>query len=124
VYFWSLHRPAAMPPPVVFVIGLLFDLLGYLPLGAGVLSLLIVHGVALHWRSALMRQGFLWAWLAFAGVAAGAALMGWALTALLSFRLLPAGPALFQAVLTIALYPALAVVFVRAHRTIADPERA
>ena len=28
VCFWSLFRPAAMPPPVVFVIGLLFDLLG------------------------------------------------------------------------------------------------
>jgi rod shape-determining protein MreD len=124
VYFWSLHRPAAMPPPVVFVIGVLFDLLGYLPLGVGVLSLLIVHGVALRWRSALMRQGFLLGWLAFGGVAVGAALLGWVLTALLSFRLLPVGPALFQAVLTIALYPALVVVFVRAHRTIADPELA
>ena len=91
VYFWSLHRPAAMPPPVVFVVGLLFDLLGYLPLGVGVLSLLIMHGVALRWRSVLMRQGFLPGWLAFAGVAVCAALLGWALTALLSFRLLPVG---------------------------------
>jgi rod shape-determining protein MreD len=124
VYFWSLHRPAAMPPPVVFVVGLLFDLLGYLPLGVGVLTLLIVHGVALRWRSVLTLQGFLPGWLAFAGVAVGAALLGWALTALLSFRLLSVGPALFQAVLTFALYPALAVVFVRADRTIADPERA
>jgi rod shape-determining protein MreD len=124
VYFWSLHRPGAMPPPVVFVIGLLFDLLGYLPLGVGVLSLLIVHGVALRWRGALMRQGVLPAWVAFAGVAVGAALLGWGLTALLSFRLLPVGPALFQAVLTIALYPALAILFAGAHRTIADPERA
>ena len=124
VYFWSLFRPAAMPPPVVFLIGLLFDLLGYLPLGVGVLTLLIVHGVALRWRGALTRQGFLSVWLAFAGVATGAALLGWALTALLSFRLLPLGPALFQAVLTTALYPALAILFVRAHRTIADPERA
>ena len=124
VYFWSLHRPAAMPPPVVFVIGLLFDLVGYLPLGVGVLSLLIVHGLALRWRSGLTSLGFVPAWLAFAGIAAGAALVGWALTALLSFRLLPFGPALFQAVLSIALYPALAIVFTGAHRTIADPGRA
>jgi rod shape-determining protein MreD len=124
VYFWSLHRPAAMPPPAVFVIGLLFDLLGYLPLGVGVLSLLIVHGVALRWRGALTGRGFLWAWLAFTGIAVGAALLGWGLTALLSFRLLPVGPALLQTVLTVALYPALAVVFAGAHRTIADPERA
>jgi hypothetical protein len=31
---------------------------------------------------------------------------------------------LFQAVLTAALYPALAILFVQAHRTVADPERA
>jgi rod shape-determining protein MreD len=124
VYFWSLHRPAAMAPPVVFVIGLLFDLLGYLPLGVGVLSLLIVHGLALRWRGALTGRGFLPAWLAFAGIAVGAALLGWAMTASLSFRLFSVAPALFQAVLTIALYPALAILFVRAHRTIADPERA
>ncbi len=51
VYFWSLFRPGAMPPPVVFLIGLLFDLLGYLPLGVGALTLLIVHG----WRCAGAR---------------------------------------------------------------------
>ena len=59
VYFWSLFRPAAMPPPVVFLIGLLFDLLGYLPLGVGPLTLLVVHGFALRWRPVLTRAGFL-----------------------------------------------------------------
>ena len=113
-----------MPPPVVFLIGLLFDLLGYLPLGVGALTLLAVHGLALRWRRLLTRQGFLSVWLAFAAFAAGAAALGWVLTALLSFRLLPLGPALFQAVLTAALYPALAVLFIRAHRSVADPERA
>ncbi len=124
VYFWSLFRPAAMPPGVVFVIGLLFDLLGYLPIGVGVLTLLIVHGLALRWRRVLTNQGFMSVWLAFAGFAMGAAALGWLLTAALSVRVLPAAPALFQAVMTAALYPALAVLFIQAHRTIADPERA
>jgi rod shape-determining protein MreD len=124
VYFWSLFRPAAMPPPVVFLIGLLLDLLAYMPLGVDVLTLLVVHGLALRWRHVLVRVGFLAVWLAFAALAAGAALLGWMLTALLSFRLFPLAPALFQAVLAIALYPALAALFVHAHRTIANPERA
>ena len=70
--------------------------------------------------------GFLAVWLAFAAFAAGAAALGWVLTALLSFRLLPIGPALFQAVLTAAVYPALAVLFIRAHRWSAEsaPDRA
>jgi rod shape-determining protein MreD len=124
VYFWSLHRPAALPPPVVFLIGLLLDLEGYLPLGVGVLSLLIIHAIAVRWRDPLLRQGFVLNWLAFAGIAVGIALLGWTLTALLSVRLLPVAPAMFQAVLTAALYPALAMLFAGAHRTIADPERA
>ena len=124
VYFWSLFRPAAMPPPVVFVLGLLLDLLGYLPMGVGVLTLLLVHGLALRWRRVLTRLGFLPVWLVFAGFAIGAAVLDWALIALLTFRLVPVAPALFQAVLTAALYPALAILFIQAHRTIADPERA
>ncbi len=63
-------------------------------------------------------------WLAFAGFAAGAAVLGWTLTSVLSFRLLPLGPALFEALLAAALYPALAILFIRAHRSVADPERA
>ena len=124
VYFWSLFRPGAMPPPVVFLVGLLFDLLGYLPLGVGTLTLLTAHGLAVRWREVLMRQGFVSAWLAFAGFAVGAAALGWVLTAVLVFCLLPVGPALFQALLTAALYPALAIPLIRADRTVADPERA
>jgi len=124
VYFWSLFRPAAMPPPVVFAIGLLFDLLGYLPIGVGVLTLLIVHGIALYMRPLLTRLGFLPVWLVFCAIAVGASAFDWSLTALITFRLLPLAPAVFEAVLTTALYPALAVLFIRAHRTVADPERA
>ncbi len=124
VFFWSLFRPAAMPPPVVFLVGLLFDLLGCVPLGVGPLTLLVVHGLTMRWRRGLSARNFLTVWLVFTGFAAGAATLGWVLTALLSFRLLPTGPALFEALLAAALYPALALAFMGAHRAIADPEHA
>jgi rod shape-determining protein MreD len=124
VWFWSLFRPASMPPAVVFVLGVLFDLLGYLPLGVGVLMLLLAHGVAVLGRRWLLRQGFASVWLVFASVAALATGVGWALTSLLLWRLMPADAALFEFALCIALYPALAVLFGRAHRSVADPERA
>jgi rod shape-determining protein MreD len=123
VYFWSLFRPAALPPPVVFLLGLLLDLLGYLPIGAGVLTMLILHGLVLRWRRALARRGFVVVWLALASLGMGAACLIWALASLLALRLMPVGPALFQAVLTGALYPGLAMLLTGAHRTIADPER-
>jgi rod shape-determining protein MreD len=124
VFFWSLFRPASMPPPVVFLLGLFVDLLDYAPVGVSVLTLLIVHGLALRWRRTLVRQGFLLVWLSFLGVAAGAAVLQWALNSVLMFHLLPPGPGLFQAALAAGVYPALAVLLTRAHQTLADPWRA
>jgi rod shape-determining protein MreD len=123
VYFWSLYRPASLPPPVVFVIGLLLDLLGYLPIGVGVLTLLIVHGIVLRSRRSLTQQGFVLVWLALLCLGSVAAALIWALSSLLNFQLMPAGPGAFQALLTAALYPALAMTLTGAHRTIAAPER-
>ena len=119
VFFWSLFRPASMSPPIVFVLGLLSDLLGLAPPGISVLVLLIVHGLAVRWRS-LAAQGFLVVWLAFVAVAAGGAALGWLLTSVLTLRLLPGPPALFQFGLTAGLYPLLALVFTAAHRGLAD----
>ena len=60
----------------------------------------------------------------FLTVAAGAAVLEWALTSLLTFRLLPPLPGAFQAGLAAGLYPLLALLLVRAHQTLAEPERA
>jgi rod shape-determining protein MreD len=125
VWFWSLYRPASFPPPVVFIVGLLLDLLGYLPLGVGVFTLLCVHGVATslrRWR--LAPRGFAWIWSLFAVVACAASLLMWLLMMLLSFRLLPPKPTVFLAILTIAIYPVLAVPFAATLRSVANPERA
>lgn len=124
VFFWSLFRPASMPPPAVFLLGLLSDLLGLEPPGINVLTLLITHGLAVRWRRVLTGQGFLVVWLAFVAVAAGASALEWLMTSLLTFRLLPGSAALFQFALTAGLYPMLATLFTQAHRGLANPDQA
>jgi rod shape-determining protein MreD len=124
VWFWSLFRPAAMAPPVVFLIGLLLDLLGFLPPGVGALTMLTTHGIARWLRRFLARQGFTVVWLIFITVACGIAAMNWALVSLLTFSLVPVGPVLFQAGLAAAMYPAVAIPLMFAHRSIADPDQA
>jgi rod shape-determining protein MreD len=124
VFFWSVFRPAAMPPPVVFALGVLADLLGFAPLGVRVLILLLVHGLAVGSRRELARQPFLLVWLVFVAIAGGAAALEWGFDSLLSLRLLPSAPAIFEFALTAALYPPLASLFTRAHRGIAAWERA
>jgi len=124
VWFWSVFRPNALPPPVVFLIGLLMDLLGYLPLGIGVFTLLAVHGVAVSMRRSLSQHGFAWIWAVFGAVAGAASLLLWLLVMLLTFRLLSPNPAIFLAALTVSIYPVLAIPFAGAHRSIANPDRA
>jgi rod shape-determining protein MreD len=118
VWFWSLVQPDHLPPPMVFLIGLLLDLLGYLPLGVGVLTLLCVHGVALMLRRFLAQRGFLWIWLLFALVATVASLLIWLLVMLLTLRVFSVGPAIFLATLAIAIYPLVALPLAAAQRSI------
>ena len=124
VFFWSLFRPSGMPPLAVFLIGLLLDLLGWLPLGIGVVTLLTVHAFCLHWRRGLARPGVPddLARLRRLRVRRGGDHVGAGRPARAAAA--PVGPALFQAVLTTALYPALAIPFAHAHRDVAAPERA
>ncbi len=124
VFFWSVFRPASMPAAVVFALGLLSDLLGLGQLGVGVLTLLFTHGLAWRFRRALAGRGFLLVWLAFIGVAAGAAGLGWLLTSVLLLRPVSASAALFQFGLTAGAYPLLSTVFTWAHRGLADPDQA
>ena len=124
VWFWSLFRPEAMAPPVVFAIGLLLDLIGFLPLGVGPVTLLTTHGIAHRLRRFLSRQGFTVVWLIFIAVACGIAGMNWVLVSLLTFSIVAPGPVLFQAGLAAAMYPAVAIPLMLAHRSFADPDLA
>jgi rod shape-determining protein MreD len=115
VFFWSVFRPAAIPPPAAFGLGMLQDLLTLAPLGSGVVILLLVHGLAVHWRRFLARQSFLFVWLTFCGFAAGAAGLGFLLQAVLGWRMPAPTSGLLELALTIGLYPALALLLTRAH---------
>jgi rod shape-determining protein MreD len=123
VFFWTLFRPASVPPPLVFLIGLLADLLGEMPIGSDVLVLLLTQLLVVRSRRYLPMKGFLFVWLVFVAVAAVAAALQWALACLMNWAIYPPIAALFQFLLAAGLYPLLATGFIQAHRTIAAPER-
>jgi rod shape-determining protein MreD len=124
VFFWSVFRPAGLPPPAVFGIGLLQDLLTQAPLGSSVLVLLICQGIALRWREFLARLSFLMIWLIFIAVALGAAVLSWALQCVLNLQLLPPAPALYGVGLTAGLYPTLSYILARVHQVMRQAEGA
>ncbi len=124
VYFWSVYRPASMPPRAAFALGLLADLLGPEPPGVTMLTLLALNGTAVRLRTPLLRQGFLRIWLVFVAAAAAASFAEWAMISALDLRVQPPLPGLFTWGLAAGLYPLIAAALIRLHRGLAAPERA
>jgi len=124
VYFWSLYRPSSLPAPVVALTGLLLDLLGISPLGLWAVLLLVLQGATLASRRHLIPQFFLLNWLVFTAFAATASAAAWAAQSILTLSILPLFPLAAQLLAAAGLYPALAALFIRAHRGPAAAELA
>jgi len=119
VYYWAVHRPTALPAPVVFLIGVLADFFGLAPLGVGTLVLLISYSGTVSQRRHLMGQHFLVVWWGFMMVSAAAFFIAWAASSVLSVHLVDARPAFFSYLVTLGTYPLIALLLARVQRTFA-----
>jgi rod shape-determining protein MreD len=118
VYYWAVHRPTVLPAFAVFVLGLMSDLLGAAPLGVGTAVLLGVYAITGTQRRFILGQSFLGVWTVFMIICAGAFTVTWALSSLLAGTMIDARPAVFAAVLNVAIYPAMGFVFAHAQRSL------
>ncbi len=124
IFFWSLYRPAALPAPVIVIVGLLLDLLGFSPLGLWAVLLLSLKGLILLGRRRLLPLSFMFIWLVFCAAAAALSAIAWAVQSALYLSMLPTLPLAAQILTSIFLYPALTALFIRAHRGAAAVELA
>lgn len=124
VFFWTLYRPAALPAPMVAVLGVLLGLLGDAPLGLWAVLLLLEQAMIGAVRKPLLRQGFLVVWTVFAGFAVVITGLEWACRVCLDLTLLSPSPIVLQGALAVLFYPLLAMPFARAHAGAAAPEQA
>ncbi len=124
VFFWSLYRPTSFPAPVVAVTGLLLDLLNLSQLGIWAVLLLLLQGATLAARRRLAPSGFFLNWAAFTGLATLLSALFWAAQSLLTLTLLSLVPLAVQILTCAGIYPAMAALFIRAHRGAAASELA
>lgn len=109
VYFWSIYRPVMMPPVLIVVIGVAFDLISGQPyLGVTAFIMLVVQWIIRDQRLFLMAQPFVMIWLGFAFTCLCAALAEWAIFCLLSFKVVTILPVFAEAGLSILTFPAIA----------------
>ncbi len=116
VFFWTIYRPAFLPPASVFVIGLLQDLLSGGPTGLWPAIYLILQYVVLSQRSYFHGREQQVVWLGFAVAAMIASVILWLVTSLINGALMPIGGLAFQMAATIATYPLFAAAFWRLYR--------
>jgi rod shape-determining protein MreD len=111
LHFWTVARPGLIPAPLVFLTGILLDLLTGAPLGFWALGLLAVSATARTLRGQLLGADI---WRRLLGVAASVAVVS--LAALVAFGAAgrpfePTWVQLVQLILTVLTYPLLEAVF-------------
>lgn len=116
LFYWVIHRPDLLRPVVVFIVGLLQDLIGGTPIGMTPMVLMLAYWLLITQRRFFLGRSFLMLWIGFALVATGAAAVQWAVFALMTASLLDARPVLVQALLGVALFPLMAWLLQRLHR--------
>ncbi|MGH6719049.1 MAG: rod shape-determining protein MreD [Alphaproteobacteria bacterium] len=113
VFFWSVRRPELMTPTMVFLAGLVDDVLGGTPLGLGALVLLLVRWLVVSQRRVFLGKPFALMWWGFAIVAMAAVTMAWLVGGVARGALIPAGSIAVQLALTMIAFPAVVWVFGR-----------
>jgi rod shape-determining protein MreD len=123
VYHWSIYRPEHMPYAIVFGIGLLLDLLTTAPgsvVGLTPLLLMTVRSMVLGQRRFFAGRSFPLVWWGFAIVVAAVDVLSWLIDSGLNGSLIEPRSMAFQAVLTIACFPLLTLLFARVQRLTAS----
>lgn len=108
IYHWAIFRPRLLPASVVFLIGLLHDVLSGAPVGVNALVFVAVYGAVLSQKKFFTGKSFAILWLGFALIAAGAMALSWIAVSLLNVTLVEPRTAVFQYLLTLGLFPTVA----------------
>jgi len=117
VFYWTLYRPTLMPPVVILLVGLLFDLMNpVMPVGTHAASYLLVAGILKPRRRSLMGQPFVVIWAGFAVAVLIDLLFKWFALSILSPADLTFTMILFNGFITMLSFPLVVMVLTLVHR--------
>ena len=70
IFYWTIYRPDLVPPVVLFLIGLIDDVVMGTPLGLMASVFLFAYGITLAQRQFFIRKPFYVTWLGFSIISA------------------------------------------------------
>ncbi|NQU60425.1 MAG: rod shape-determining protein MreD [Rhodospirillales bacterium] len=116
IYHWAIYRPHLLPAYAVFLIGILQDILTGTPIGVNAFVFLLAYGAVLSQKSFFLGKSFFILWLGFSLIAAVAAVISWMAISLLNVTLVEPKTVVFQYLMTLGFFPAVAWAFLRWQR--------
>jgi rod shape-determining protein MreD len=117
MFHWTVYRPDLLPLSAVFASGLLVDLLNGTPyVGLSALVFLLARAAVMGQRKLFVNRSFTIVWLGFLVLATGVFVLLWGLVSAIHGAVIDLRPFIFQAVLTVACYPAASYVLARIQR--------
>jgi len=105
VFHFGLFRAQYLPNWLALLFGLLIDVVSGGPLGVNALAFLCVRYFVDANQRFLIDKPFLFIWFGYALVSAIAVALCWSLSALLMWQPIDPRPAMFQYLMSLAIYP-------------------
>ncbi len=116
VFYWTIFRPGLLATPVVFILGLLMDIVSGWPPGVSALLLVCVQWVTLAQRKFFMGQSFVTIWWGYLLISIIVGVFQWVVFSLFALDWLPVVPVLAGMLLGGLLFPFVAVPLYLVHR--------
>ena len=115
-HYWSARRPALLPVPLIFGVGLTVDILTHLPLGYTALLALVVSGIAPLEAWASGRSTAIGRAAVFAVAMCVAAMLAWTIAAVYNGVRPDSWPFMVAALTSICLYPIMTLALMSIDR--------
>lgn len=122
VYYWAIYRPDLLRPFAVFFLGILNDIIHFLPLGLSSILFISVYQLALSQRRYFIKQIFFMLWVGFGVIVFLAAFASWCAMSLYEHTFLPVTPVLMQSTISLAIFPIPAWILIKIQRTFLSQE--
>lgn len=116
VYYWSIHRPDLFTPLAAFLLGLVFDIIHFLPVGLSAFVFVAMHQLVLSQRRFFVGHAFFMLWTGFAVIMMIVMLGHWLILSAFDGHWLSFLPILLQGVLTMAIFPLVALALIAFQR--------
>lgn len=122
LYYWAIHRPDLFRPGMAFAIGLLNDVINFLPPGLSALLFVGAHQLVLRQRRFFAGHSFLMMWFGFILMIALVMIAEWILLCLIRWQGFPFFPVLMQIILAIVFFPLPCWLLIRLQRVALSQE--